>query len=76
MGEAALSDDDKKYMAFAEKFEARYVSQDYYENRSVETTLDLGWELLSMFENVELKRIDVKLIEKYMPRFRRKEREV
>ncbi len=73
MGEAALSEEDKKYMEFANKFEDRYVSQDYYENRSVETTLDLGWELLSMFENVELKRIDVKLIEKYMPRFRKKE---
>ncbi len=72
MGEAALSDEDKKYMTFAEQFETRYVSQDYYENRPVETTLDLGWELLSMFENVELKRIDDKLIQKYMPRFRKK----
>jgi V/A-type H+-transporting ATPase subunit B len=71
MGEAALSAEDKKYMSFADEFEARYVSQDYYENRTVEQTLDLGWELLSMFENVELKRIDIKLIEKYMPRFRK-----
>ena len=71
MGEAALSEEDKNYMTFADKFEAKYVSQDYYENRSVETTLDLGWELLSMFENVELKRIDIELIEKYMPRFRK-----
>jgi V/A-type H+-transporting ATPase subunit B len=75
MGEAALSEEDKKYMTFADKFEAEYVSQDYYENRSAETTLDLGWELLSMFENVELKRIDIKLIEKYMPRFRKKNNE-
>ncbi len=71
MGEAALSEEDKKYMEFANKFEAQYVSQDYYENRTVETTLNLGWELLSMFENVELKRIDIKLIEKYMPKFRK-----
>ncbi len=71
MGEAALSEEDKKYMKFADAFEARYISQDYYENRTVEQTLDLGWELLSMFENAELKRIDVKLIEKYMPRFRK-----
>jgi V/A-type H+-transporting ATPase subunit B len=71
MGRDSLSEEDKKYMDFANKFEARYVSQDYYENRSVETTLDLGWELLSMFENTELKRMDVKLIEKYMPRFRK-----
>jgi len=74
MGEAALSEEDKKYMSFAGEFEARYVTQDYYENRTVEQTLDLGWELLSMFENAELKRIDVKLIEKYMPRFREDEK--
>jgi V/A-type H+-transporting ATPase subunit B len=71
MGKDALSEEDKKYMDFADKFEARYVSQGYYENRAVETTLDLGWELLSMFENAELKRMDVKFIEKYMPRFRK-----
>jgi V/A-type H+-transporting ATPase subunit B len=58
-------------MTFAIEFEKRYVSQDYYENRSIEMTLDLGWELLSMFENAELKRISVKLIEKYMPKFRK-----
>jgi len=71
MGEAALSEEDRKYMKFADEFEARYVSQGFYENRTIEQTLDLGWELLSMFENAELKRIDVKLIEKYMPRFRK-----
>lgn len=59
-------------MDFAGKFETQYVSQDYYENRSVEQTLDLGWKLLSMFEHAELKRIDIKLIDKYMPRFRKK----
>jgi len=75
MGEAALSDEDKKYMKFAEQFESRYVSQDYHENRSIETTLDLGWELLSMFEDGELKRIDPKLIQKYMPRFRKEQKD-
>jgi V/A-type H+-transporting ATPase subunit B len=72
MGEAALSDEDKQYMTFANHFEDRYISQDYYENRTVENTLDLGWDLLSMFENAQLKRIDVELIDKYMPRFREK----
>ena len=71
MGEAALSDMDKKYMQFANEFENRYISQGAYENRSIEQTLDLGWELLSMFENAELKRISDKLIAKYMPRFRK-----
>ncbi|MDH7598561.1 MAG: V-type ATP synthase subunit B [Sedimentisphaerales bacterium] len=72
MGEAALSEEDRRYMAFADQFERCYISQGYYENRPVEATLDLGWELLSMFSDAELKRIDVKLIEKYMPRFRNK----
>jgi V/A-type H+-transporting ATPase subunit B len=72
MGVAALSDEDKKYMTFANKFEEKYISQDYYENRTVQQTLDLSWELLSMFENVELKRIDVNLIEKYMTKYRNK----
>ncbi|OHB45039.1 MAG: hypothetical protein A2178_01955 [Planctomycetes bacterium GWC2_49_10] len=72
LGEAALSEEDRKYMRFANEFEGRYISQDYYENRSIEATLDLGWELLSMFEDSELKRIDDKLIAKYMPRFRKK----
>jgi len=72
LGEAALSEEDRKYMAFANKFEKVYISQGYYENRTVEETLDLGWELLTMFEDTELKRIDVELIQKYMPKFRKK----
>ena len=71
LGEAALSPEDQKFMRFANEFEGRYISQGYYENRTVEQTLDLGWELLSMFEDVELKRIDKKLIDKYMPQFRK-----
>lgn len=72
LGEAALSPEDQKYMRFANEFEGRYISQGYYENRTVEVTLDLGWELLSMFDDSELKRIDVEFIEKYMPAFREK----
>ena len=71
LGEAALSDEDKKYMTLANEFEGRYISQGYYDNRTVMQTLDLGWELLSMFDDVELKRIDKELIEKYMPQFRK-----
>jgi V/A-type H+-transporting ATPase subunit B len=72
LGEAALSEEDQKYMRFANEFEGRYISQGYYENRDVMTTLDLGWELLSMFDDAELKRIDKELIDKYMPQFRKK----
>ncbi len=73
LGEAALSAQDQKYMTFANAFEQRYISQGYYENRTVEQTLDLGWELLSMFADAELKRIDAELIQKYMPKFRKQD---
>lgn len=75
LGEAALSEEDRKFMKFANQFEDRYISQGYYENRNVEETLDLGWELLSMFRDAELKRIDQELIDKYMPKFREKNKQ-
>ncbi len=67
LGEAALSDIDKLYAKFSEEFEKRYVSQGYDENRSIEETLNLGWELLSILPKSELKRIKPELIEKYLP---------
>lgn len=71
LGEAALSDMDKQYLKFARTFEARYVSQGEYEDRSIEETLDLGWELLSVFPTVELKRIRQEWLDKYLPKFKR-----
>ncbi len=67
LGEAALTDVDKKYAQFAEAFERRYVSQGYDTNRSIEETLDLGWELLTILPKNELKRIKPEIIEKYWP---------
>jgi V/A-type H+-transporting ATPase subunit B len=52
LGEGALTDDDLLYAKFADEFEKRYVNQGYDENRSIEETLDLGWELLSMLPRV------------------------
>ncbi len=72
LGEAALSDMDKLYYKFAEIFEERYIGQGEYENRSVTETLDLGWELLSMFPRGELKRIRPEYLDKYLPRFQKK----
>jgi V/A-type H+-transporting ATPase subunit B len=72
LGEAALSDEDRKYMTYANEFERQYISQGYYENRTIEQTLDLGWQLLSMFDDSELKRIRVEYLQKYMPKFRKK----
>ncbi|MDO6353601.1 V-type ATP synthase subunit B [Caloramator sp. CAR-1] len=68
LGEAALSDTDKLYAKFAEEFEKRYVSQGEYENRSIEETLTIGWELLSILPRTELKRIREEYIEKYLPK--------
>ncbi len=67
LGEAALSDDDKQFAKFAERFEEYYVSQSNEVNRSIEETLDIGWELLSILPKTELKRIKQEHIEKYMP---------
>ncbi|MCR5484826.1 MAG: V-type ATP synthase subunit B [Clostridiales bacterium] len=66
LGEAALTDIDKLYAEFADEFEKRYVSQGFYTNRTIEETLDLGWELLRILPRSELKRIkDVYLDEYY-----------
>ena len=68
LGEAALSPTDLIYAKFADEFERRYVSQGFDENRSIEETLDLGWELLSMLPVGELKRIKEEHIAKYLPK--------
>lgn len=65
LGEAALTDIDKLYAKFAEEFENRYVSQGYNADRSIEETLDLGWELLRILPRSELKRIDDKYLDLY-----------
>lgn len=66
LGEAALSDTDKLYAKFADEFETRYVAQGFEENRSIEETLQLGWELLRILPTSELKRIKPEYIEKYL----------
>lgn len=65
LGEAALSDIDKLYAQFAEAFEEKYVSQGYDNDRGIEETLEIGWELLSILPKSELKRIKDEFIEKY-----------
>ena len=65
IGEDELSDLDKKYLEFGREFEKRYVGQGLAENRTIQETLDLGWELLQVLPKEELDRIDTKIIEKY-----------
>ena len=65
LGEAALTEIDKKYAHFADEFENKYVSQGFNTNRSINETLDIGWELLRLLPRNELKRIKDKFLDKY-----------
>ena len=65
LGEAALSDIDKLYAKFADEFEAVYVSQGFRTDRSIEETLNIGWDLLRILPRSELKRIRDEYLDKY-----------
>lgn len=67
VGEEALTERDRKFLEFAQRFESEFVAQRPDENRTIQETLDMGWDLLSILPERELKRIDPKLIEKYHP---------
>jgi V/A-type H+-transporting ATPase subunit B len=72
IGEEALSARDKLYLGFADNFERKFINQGLYENRDIDATLDLGWNLLSVLPESELKRIDPVTIKKYHPKYRGK----
>ncbi|NLE90975.1 MAG: V-type ATP synthase subunit B [Elusimicrobia bacterium] len=65
LGEAALSETDKLYLQFAASFEDNFVRQGEDEDRGIEATLDLGWELLRKLPRQELKRIRQEYLDKY-----------
>lgn len=65
IGEDELSEDDKKLIEFGKEFETRFLNQGYNENRTINDTLNLGWELLSMLPRNMLERVDDKTAEKY-----------
>lgn len=66
IGEEELSDTDKSYMEFGLQFEHMFVNQDFYENRDINETLDMMWQLLSILPQEELTRIDPSLVKKHM----------
>ena len=68
LGEAALTKTDLAFAKFADEFEKRYVSQGFDCNRSIEETLDLGWDLLRLLPRGELKRIKPAMVDKYLPK--------
>ncbi len=72
VGEEALSERDRAYLRFADEFEKRFIQQGKYEDRDIEYTLDLGWELLALLPESELTKIEKKYIEKYHPAYRKK----
>lgn len=71
VGEEALSERDRLFLKFADEFERRFVQQGRYEDRDIEQTLDLGWELLAMLPERELTKVERKFIEKYHPKYRK-----
>ena len=72
VGKDALSERDRMFLEFADLFEDRFVRQGLYEDRSIEETLDLSWDLLSTLPEEQLVRIDRELIQKYHPKYRKK----
>src|SRR3989338_5425066 len=68
VGEEALSEKDKKFLGFANEFEQRFIQQGRNENRSIETTLGIGWELLAPIPENELARLSPELKEKFLKR--------
>ena len=65
LGEAALTDIDKLYSKFADEFEEKYINQGYNSDRSIEETLDIGWDLLRILPRSELKRIKDEFLDEY-----------
>ncbi|MEB3844624.1 MAG: ATP synthase subunit B [Desulfurococcales archaeon] len=71
VGEESLSPTDRKYLEFADAFEKRFLKQGERENRTIEQTLDIAWEILSILPEEELTNIKEELIRKYHPKYRR-----
>jgi V/A-type H+-transporting ATPase subunit B len=65
VGREALSEQDNRYLDLADRFETEFVDQGFDNNRDIEDTLDIGWDLLSTLPKSSLNRIDEELIEEY-----------
>jgi V/A-type H+-transporting ATPase subunit B len=67
LGQAALSETDTAFVAFADAFEDRFIRQGEHEERTVDDTLQVGWELATLLPRAELKRIKDAYVERYLP---------
>ncbi|RLG05938.1 MAG: V-type ATP synthase subunit B, partial [Thaumarchaeota archaeon] len=70
IGELSLSERERKYLRFADEFERKFINQGVYENRPIEKTLEIAWDLLSMLPEDDLIRISEENIKKYHPKYR------
>ncbi|HOX96831.1 MAG TPA: V-type ATP synthase subunit B [bacterium] len=68
LGESALSEAERAYVKFADAFENRFVRQGKHEDRSIQESLNLAWELFALLPKDELKRLKPEMIEKYLPK--------
>jgi len=68
VGEEALSAEDKLYLEFLQKFEGQFISQGYYENRTINESLDIAWELLRTFPKHLLKKIKKEIVNDFFER--------
>ena len=71
VGEEALTDEDRLFLQFHDRFEAEFVKQNFQENRTIFDSLDKAWDLLSLFQRDKLSRIKEKTKEKYYNRAQR-----
>jgi len=65
VGEEALTSEDLLYLEFLTKFEKNFISQGHYENRTIQETLDIGWQLLRIFPKDLLKKIPAAVKDEY-----------
>ncbi|MFR5782357.1 MAG: V-type ATP synthase subunit B, partial [Oscillospiraceae bacterium] len=65
IGEDELSETDKLSLKFGAELERRFITQGMYEDRSIQTTLDLGWELLSILPRDALSRVSDKTLDEH-----------
>ena len=65
IGEEELSKKDKRYLKFGKLFESKFITQGFKENRSIEESLDLGWEILGTLPRIDLDRVPEEILDKY-----------
>ena len=68
IGEESLSSRDKDYLKFGEQFEQKFLKQHKQENRTIDQTLEIAWDILSIFPEDELTRIHTEFLKKYYPK--------